>query len=220
MNTPQYLIVRLSDVGEVIIAADPLETDTPASSGTGIYNVQTQYGADASGGSVTTTPFRNAISAAGQRGQGSIVYVPPGVYKVGNLILPSSTSLYLAAGSVLQFTGNKADYTTDWFKSSQNLNGTEWIRTDFNSQDIKIYGRGTIDALGDYAQKTGKFIAHAVVPIGTTRFTFDGPIIRDGGSWTLMPTRSSDVTIDHAKILNRMDLGEVRVLHCLPISEY
>ncbi|TFK39025.1 hypothetical protein BDQ12DRAFT_745737 [Crucibulum laeve] len=51
-----------------------------------------------------------------------------------------------------------------------------------------------------------KFIVHAVVPTNTTRLIFDGPIIRDGGSWTLVPTRCSSVVIDHAKVLNRMDL--------------
>lgn len=209
MPSPQYLIVRLSEVGEVIIAADPLETNIPPPSGTGIFNVVSQYDADMSGNTVTTASFSKAVAAAGARGQGSIIYVPPGIYQVGNIILPSSTSLYLSPGSSLRFTGNRADYTNDWRKTSQNLDGTEWIRTAFGSNDIKIYGRGTIDALGDYAQKTGKFISHAVVPMNTTRFTFDGPIIRDGGSWTLMPTRSSYVTIDHAKILNRMDLSEV-----------
>jgi polygalacturonase len=209
MATPRYLIVRLSEVGEVIIAADPLETNIPPSSGTGIFNVVTQYGADASGNRVTTAAFTNAINAAGSRGQGSIIYVPPGIYEIGNLILPSQTSLYLAAGSSLRFTGNRADYTLDWVKTSIPLDGTEWIRTAYGSSDIKIYGRGTIDGLGSYAQKTGKFIAHAVVPIATTRFTFDGPLIRDGSSWTLMPTRSSHVTINNAKILNRMNLKEV-----------
>lgn len=210
MASPRYIIVRIAGVNEVIIAADPLETDIPPSSGTGIFNVVTQYGADNSGSSVTTTAFTNAVNAAGSRGQGSIIYVPPGIYNVGNIVLPSRTSLYLSAGSSLRFTGNRGDYIKHWRKDSQGLDGTEWISTAFYSSDIKIYGRGTIDAYGDYAQKTGKFICHAVVPIATTRFVFDGPLIRDGGSWTLMPTRSSYVTIDHTKVLNRMDLGEVR----------
>lgn len=209
MDTARYVIVRIADVGEVIIAADPLETNKPASSGTGIFNVVSRYGADNTGSTVTTAAFRSALHDAGIRGQGSIVYVPPGVYYIGNLILPSSTSLYLEAGSSLLFTGNRSDYTKDWTKTSQGLDGTEWIRTAHNTHDIKICGRGTIDVRGDYGQKIGKFIAHAVVPLNTTQFTFDGPLIRDGGSWTLIPTRSSHVTVDHAKIFNRMDLGEV-----------
>lgn len=214
MNDPQYLIVKLEGIEELVIVADPLETDIPPDSGTGIFNViSTPYSADSTGKTVTTTAFTSALHDAGLRGQGgqaSIVYVPPGTYSIGNLILPSLTSLYLSPGSILRFTGNSADYRIDWFKSSQELNGTEWIRTAHDSHDIKIYGRGIIDVRGDYGQNEGRFIAHAVVPMATTRFTFDGPTIRDGGSWTIMPTRSSYVTIDHAKVLNRMDLGEVR----------
>ncbi|KAF8061692.1 pectin lyase fold/virulence factor [Lyophyllum atratum] len=208
LATPEYIIVHSSGVEELIIAADPLEVNTPPSSGVGIYNVVSEYGADASGSTLSTTAFRNAIQAAGARGKGSIVYVPPGVYPVGNLILPSDISLYLSPSSALRFTANSSDYTTDWKKTSQNLNGTEWIRTAYESRNIKIFGRGTIDGNGAYAQRTGKFIAHAVVPINTTNFVFDGPVIRDGGSWTLVPTRSSYVTIDHAKVFNRMNLGE------------
>ncbi|GLB35525.1 putative glycosyl hydrolases family 28 [Lyophyllum shimeji] len=205
---PEYLIIHSSGVEELILAADPLETNVPPSSGTGIFNVVSQYGADASGTKSSTTAFQNAIRAAGARGQGSIVYVPPGVYPVGNLVLPSDVSLYLAPSSSLRFTANSSEYTTDWKKTSQNLNGTEWIRTAPGSRNIKIFGRGTIDANGKYAQQTGKFIAHAVVPLNTTNFVFDGPVIRDGGSWTLVPTRSSYVTINHAKVFNRMNLGE------------
>lgn len=209
MSKPDYVIVRLSDVGEVIIAADPLETNIPPSSGANVFNVVTQFGADTSGGSLSTAAFQNALQVANNHGQGSIVFVPPGVYLIGNLILPSDISLYLSPASSLRFTGNSSDYETHWKKGSQNLNGTEWIRTAPGSHNIKIYGRGTIDANGAYAQKTGKFIAHAVVPLNTTNFVFDGPVIRDGGSWTLMPTRSSYVTIDHTKVFNRMNLGEV-----------
>ncbi|KXN84607.1 hypothetical protein AN958_12288 [Leucoagaricus sp. SymC.cos] len=117
----------------------------PPASGAGIFSVLTQHGADASGNSVTTAAFTDAINAGGARGQGSVIYVPAGTYPIGNLILPSSTSLYLATGSVLRFTGHSTDYRTDWYKPSQNRNGTKWIRTAFDPHSIKIYGRGFID---------------------------------------------------------------------------
>ncbi|RDB24227.1 hypothetical protein Hypma_008590 [Hypsizygus marmoreus] len=208
MKEPVYIIIYIKNSKrQLIIAADPLDTAPPVS-GKGVFNVVTQYGADASGKSLSTNAFMTALLAANSYGKGSIVYVPPGVYPIGNLVLPSFISLYLAPGSVLRFTGNRADYTKHWHKNSQNLDGTEWIRTAHKSRDIKVFGRGTIDANGLVAQKKTKFIAHAVVPLNTTNFVFDGPVIRDGGSWTLMPTRSSYVTIDHAKVLNRMNLGE------------
>lgn len=59
--------------------------------------------------------------------------------------------------------------------------------------------------------RTGKFIAHAVVPMATTRFTYDGPLIRHFAARTLMVTRSNNVIVDHAKVLNVLSMGEVRL---------
>ncbi|PPQ67563.1 hypothetical protein CVT24_002843, partial [Panaeolus cyanescens] len=208
MDNPHYMIIRIpGGYRELIICADPLEMDAPPSTGSGIFNVVTNFGADPTGTSLSTTSFAQAMSAASSNG-GGIVYVPPGVYPVGNIIIPSAVSLYLAGGSVLRFTGNQQDYTTDWLKTSQGRNGTEWITTAHNSADIKIYGRGTIDCNGEYALRTGRFIAHAVVPMATTRFTYDGPLIRHCAAWTLMVTRSNNVIIDHAKVLNALSMGE------------
>lgn len=97
-----YLIVKINDLKEFVIVADPLETDIPPSSGSGIFNVL-DYGADDTGASITKG-IQTAMDAAGTI-PGSIVYVPPGLYSVGNLMLRSQTSLYLAGGSVLRFTG-------------------------------------------------------------------------------------------------------------------
>jgi len=140
MEDPHYMIIRLpGGYSPVVICADPLDTNAPAASGSGIFNVVTQFGADKSGQSLSTDAFVNALRAAKDNG-GGIVYVPAGVYPIGNLIIPSRISLYLAAGSVLRFTGNKADYRTDWHKTSQDRDGTEWIRTAHNTEDIKSMG--------------------------------------------------------------------------------
>lgn len=49
LSSPRYLIVKINNLKDLVIAADALETNVPASSGTGIYNVKTQYGADSTG---------------------------------------------------------------------------------------------------------------------------------------------------------------------------
>ncbi|RYP05018.1 hypothetical protein DL764_004093 [Monosporascus ibericus] len=78
---------------------------------------------------------------------GDIVYVPPGLYTIGNLLLRNQTFLNLAGGSVLKFTGNPADYKSLYTKLDLGPD-TWWIRTEFNSTGINVYGRGTID-VGD-----------------------------------------------------------------------
>ena len=142
----EYLIVKLDGRADLVIAADPAETDRPASSGPRIHNV-IQYGADGTGSAMSTSAVQGAVDAATAAGGGT-VYVPAGVYKVGNVVLKSNVSLYLEPGAVFRFTGNPADYTKNWHKDSQNRDITWWISTAFGSSNIRVYGRGTLDSDG------------------------------------------------------------------------
>ena len=146
-----YLIININDEEEFVILADPTETDVPASSGSGIFNVL-DYEADKTGAAITTG-IQAALDAA-NAAKGGTVYVPAGTYQVGNLIISNNTSLYLAGGSVLRFTGNPADYTQNYTKGGLGP-GTWWIRTAFDTVNAKVYGRGTIDGNGYVYQKSG-----------------------------------------------------------------
>ncbi|WP_372663506.1 glycosyl hydrolase family 28 protein [Cohnella sp.] len=210
IQNDEYLIVKIPGLRALVIAADPGEVGAPSSSGTGIYNVTSApYNADSSGTNMNTTAFQNAINdAANYAGGQGIVYVPTGVYKVGNLELKSDVALYLQGGSVLRFTGVKSDYTVHWHKDSQNRDVTWWIYTQTGANNVKIYGRGTIDGNGKYAVETNNFASNIIVPMATTNFTFDGPLIRESGSWAVTPARSNDLTFKNMKIFNRFDMGE------------
>jgi len=109
-----YLIIKINTLEEFIICVDPPETNVPSSSGAGIYNVL-QHGADNTGAAITAG-IQKALNAAGAS-PGSTVFVPPGLYYIGNLVVPSKTSLYLAGGSVLRFTGNPKDYNNNFNKT-------------------------------------------------------------------------------------------------------
>ena len=68
--------------------------------------------ADLLGSRLTIYAFEAVISAVHQSEiNDPIVYVAAAVYFIGNLVLPSKTSLYLASGAVLCFTGGPQDYT-------------------------------------------------------------------------------------------------------------
>lgn len=197
-----YLILKVNGQKEFVIVADPNETDVPPSSGDGIFNVM-DYNADDTGEKLTTA-VQDALDAA-EKASGGIVYVPKGLFLVGNIIIPSHTSLYLAGGSVLRFTGNPDDYNQTYNKPGLGP-GTWWISTAINSTDCKIYGRGTIDANGYDYQKSKKHVAQVIVPVATKRFIADGPLIRESSFWTVVPTQSEDVQLLNLKILNRVDM--------------
>ena len=148
LSASTYVIVEINNLKRLVIAADPLETDIPASSGAGIHNItHSPYNADSTGATMATASIQKAIDDAHNRG-GGIVYVPAGVFKCGNLYLKSNVTFYLAGGSVILGTGRGADYVTDFNKSSLGKDGTFFIRTMSGSHDITIRGRGTIDGKG------------------------------------------------------------------------
>ncbi|KAH9437464.1 hypothetical protein MCOR27_007234 [Pyricularia oryzae] len=201
-----YLIVRLNDSKNTkgfVVMIDPIEENVPQPRGNGIYNVL-DYKADDTGASLNTG-IQSALDAAGAR-PGSIVYVPPGLYLTGNLVLPSRTSLYLAGGAVLRFTGVMADYKM-MYKKSDLFPGTWWITTEPGSVDVKVYGRGTIDGNGEKT-RDNKFMASMLVPSGTTNFRVDGVLVRDSSFWGVVAVQSEGVYMVNLKVLNRFGITQ------------
>lgn len=221
-----YLIVKIDDKKEFVIVADPTEKDVPKPDDQGVYNVL-DYGADRTGKTVTDG-IQKAMDEA-SKSTGNIVYVPPGLYSISNLLLRNRTSLYLAGGSVLRFTGNPADYKALFTKSDLKMQGTWWIQTEFDSADIKVFGRGTVDGNG-FNTRQNKFLADLLVPVGTKNFQCDGILVRDSSFWAVTPIQSEEVTFTNLKILNRFDVtqddgfdavesSKVRVIRAIAISK-
>ncbi len=233
----------------LVIAADPLETDIPASSGPGIYNVaNAPYHADNTGATITSDAIQQAIDDAHAAG-GGIVFIPAGVYTSSNLTLKSNVTFYLAGGAVIVGTGRGEDYRNDFRKDSIS-DGTYFIRTETNSENITMRGRGTIDGKGiemrkrkmvnpprkeglpeERQHKNGQgFINNLVVPMATSNFTFDGLTLRDGGFWAFLIVRSDNVKITNYKGFqdlftledDAIDVNEsqnVLVKHAIAISD-
>ncbi|MEV0738131.1 hypothetical protein AB0I51_19615 [Streptomyces sp. NPDC050549] len=122
VQNDEYLIVKLDGRPNLVIAADPAETNRPATGGTGVFNVQSApYSAQPNTGAYTTTAFQTALNDAVAYGSANstqgIVYVPAGVYTLGNLYLRSNLALYLAPGAVLRYTGEAAHYVVNGHKN-------------------------------------------------------------------------------------------------------
>jgi hypothetical protein len=208
----EYLIVKLDGRPGLVIAIDPLETNRPAESGTGIFNVRNAPYNAQPGSGYSTTPFQNALNDAaawgGANGRQGIVYVPAGVWTLGTIYLRSNLALYLAPGAVLRYTGERANYDVHWHKDSQNRDITWFISTRYSSSNISIYGRGTIDGNGQASLGPGNLGVNLLTPVYTTNFRVDGITFRESSSWAIMPIRSEDVGFTNLKIFNRFDMGE------------
>ncbi len=217
----------------LIISADPMQTDVPAASGEGIFNITAApYAVDPS--KMTDRAVTEAIqkalddasaygSVAGNRN--GVVYIPAGVYYVGDLVVSSNTYLYLEGGAVLRITDDSSLLTVDGTKTSmvdpngkQGVDYTWWISTAFEetdvdtvigSYDIRIGGRGTLDGRDaqywDTAAEGNHLVGqNTVVPIGCSYFTLEGLTIRDAVCWSVVAVRSDHLTFDNLKLLNRI----------------
>ena len=217
----------------LIISADPMQTDVPAASGEGIFNVTAApYSVDPSQmtDKEVTEVIQKALNDASAYGsvQGNkngVVYVPAGVYYVGDLVISSNTYLYLEGGAVLRITDDSTLLSVDGTKTSmvdpngkQGVDYTWWISTAFEeieidkvngSYDVRIGGRGTLDGRDahywDTASEGNHWVGqNTVVPIGCSYFTLEGLTIRDAVCWSVVAVRSDHLTFDNLKLLNRI----------------
>ncbi|MFI6094722.1 glycosyl hydrolase family 28-related protein [Lentzea sp. NPDC051213] len=229
LDRSRYLIVKIDDLRELVILADPEERAAPAAQGPWIFNVAADFGADPTGTILATEAVQAAIDAAYTAG-GGVVYVPEGVFSIGSIVLRSRVHLYLAGGSVLRATADPADYLTKFHHDSLGMDGTWLISTAPGSSGITISGRGTIDGQGARMRKESRYLNHLLVPVGTRGFTVNGVIGRDSGSWAFLPSRCSDVTITHYKgfqtqlqfendVIDINECQDVTVRHTIAICE-
>lgn len=230
----EYLIVKVDGRRNLVLAIDPAETNRPAPSGTGVHHVRSApYSAQPDTGGYSTTAFQNALNDAAAwgsaNGRQGIVYVPAGVWTLGNLYLRSNLALYLEPGAVLRYTGVRDNYTTHWHKDSQNRDVTWFISTRYSSTNITIYGRGVIDGNGAASLQPSNLGVNLLVPVHTYGFTADGITFRESSSWAVTPTRSTNVSLRNIKMFNRFDMGEndgidvmesanVRVTHAIGVG--
>ncbi|MGW6276939.1 glycosyl hydrolase family 28-related protein [Kribbella sp. NPDC055071] len=225
LDRSRYLIVKIDELRELVIAADPAEVLPEGE----LFNVATDFGADPTGVTLATRAIQAAIDAA-HAARGGVVLVPAGVFTIGSIVLRSHVRLYLAGGSVLRATGDPRDYEFKFRHPSLGMDGTWLISTEPGSSDITVFGRGTIDGQGARMREYGGFLIQLLVPVGTRGFTLDGVIGRDSGSWAFLPSRCSDVHITNYKgfqtqlqfendVLDINECQDVTVRHAIAICE-
>ena len=52
------------------------------------------------------------------------------------------------------------------------------------------------------------FMAQMVVPVGTTNFIYDGPLVRDSSFWAVVPIQIENALITNLKVLDRFDVTQ------------
>lgn len=223
-----YLILRLNNGKRLVIAADAMETDVPDSTGEGIFNIlEAPYNAERTGTFLSTDAIQKAIDDASrygtEHGTRGTVYVPNGVYQTSSLVLKSNMELYLEGGAVIRATLDGSKYVVRGNKNSIGKDVIHFLYTENNrianpydpkyhepenyieSKNMKVYGRGTIDARGRDLEKEAGLLSQSLIPMNCSEFAADGLILRDTGVWSVAPGLSNNLEFTNLKILNTMN---------------
>ncbi len=207
LDRSRYLMIQINKLQNLVILADPLEVDPPTATGDGIFNVrQAPYLADNTEAEKVTEILQRAIDDAHAAGGGT-VYVPAGVYQIASLMMKSNVAIYLEGGAVLRGTGRRADYVQDNPGSQMSAVSTV-IRFTEGDSNMKVLGRGTIDANGEllYDNDGGKdptaLRLCLLRPNKNSHVTFDGITVSHGRTWTVVPQQSDNILIQNFKVLN------------------
>jgi len=203
----RYLLININDMKNLVIIADPLEEDIPASKGEGIYNIDhPPYSADKTGSENATAVLQSAIDAANSAG-GGIVYIPNGVYRISSVTIRSNVHIYMEGGAVLQGTGVPTNYRKE-NPASNSQSITTFIHFAEDASNMRIYGRGTLDANGEVLYDNGgskdpdALRICGLRPNKNSGIVIDGIIVSHGRTWTVVPQQSDHVVIQNVKVLN------------------
>ena len=123
-----------------------LATLLSSSAATAIFNVK-DYGAAGDGKQMETEALNKAIAACANAGGGT-VYLPPGNYLSGTIVLKSHVTFELDAGAAVLAANEPEDYP---LVSNPWGNRTNQMASLFYAEDatnITLAGRGTVDGQG------------------------------------------------------------------------
>jgi polygalacturonase len=206
---PAYLVVQINELEKLVILADRPEVDVPQAKGEGIYNVRaTAYNADSTGVTSAQSAIQKAIDDASNAG-GGIVYIPYGLYQIKqNLALKDNVSLYIEAGSVLKAIADRSEYPM--------VSGIDPAVIIHDAENVKIYGRGEINASGlaimnpdlGFTEQSVEHPRRRVIETDHAQnVVLDGIIVKDGTGWTVELKRSDTVDVQEIKVLNHKDIN-------------
>ena len=222
---PAYLILS-PDTGErLFILMDPPENAPPNPNAANVINVGTLPGVDNTGATSMTTLIQGAIDSA-STGAAKTVYVPEGIYQVGELWMRDNMTLYLADGAILQVPAKFSPQATEAQREAQRQANLAHILTaDESGSAIEgclhavirmngvtnshLKGRGIIDGSGSYLRHNVEMedydsqSKYNLLKIeDSNNCSVDGVMTLDTAFWNTIVYRSDQISITNYKVIN------------------
>lgn len=184
-----------------------------------------RYGAVADGKALDSPAINRAIDACTQAG-GGIVYIRPGVYRSGTVILKSNVTLYVEAGAVILGSLDMRDYAGQAGPSERGDANKYHLIYARGEENVTLAGPGRLDGQGQtFWEPSGRaplapedqwaeVTAHAWKKKASGRpspmlefvecrwLRIEGIRIENSAGWTLRPINCDNVVIEGVSIKN------------------
>ena len=222
VDGPRYVMLEIDDLEPLCLLLDPEETEAPRPHEAGVTEAVAPD-LDPTGQRVATRAIQTLIDRVSARG-GGILYFGPGLYRTGTLLLKSNVSLYLHGDAVLLGARSASDFPPIGSGSHKGKTATaRALLYAIEAHDVRVFGRGVIDANGDGTDFKG--ILAAMGLIRCDRLRLEGITLLNGRGWTVVGF-SQHVNIQRFKSLQPMlhatddaldicNCQDVQIDHCL-----
>src|ERR1035438_1020295 len=124
----------------------PQSLDQPLSPGRSLFDVR-RHGAKGDGISKDTAAIQTAIDACTAAG-GGVVYLPPGRYLSGTVVLKDNVTFLLEAGATLLGSTDLADYRHQSGPPARGDANGKHLLFARDARNVTVTGAGTIDGQG------------------------------------------------------------------------
>jgi polygalacturonase len=196
LKEPRKLHLTLNEQARFFVFAHGLEAEPPRQGGPGVFDLPS-FGVASAPEAVQTAAIQRAIDEVAARR--CTLFVPPGIYRCGQLRMRSDVTLYLAPGAILKGTGALADYPSGEL-------GTQQV--DFTDcRNVRIYGRGVIDGQGRALRLSGRNSSSSRSKLirmdRAQSCVVEDVILRDSGRWSIHLVESAaDIRFTNFKLIS------------------
>ncbi len=174
------------------------------------FNI-TDYGANGNGTTLCTEAINKAIQDCNKSGGGR-VYVPPGKYLSGTIVMKDNVELYLERGSTLLASTRHEDFPRmpqPKYRSQKDPGG--WFSLIYANEvsNFGIRGFGTIDGQGNLQKPRPELLGgdrdgrpRSILFISCNQIRIEGVTMIHSGIWNQHYLNCEDVIVDKIEVYN------------------
>jgi polygalacturonase len=200
-----HLFIKINDLEDFMLVADPPETDRPDLSDANVQNIM-DFNVDNTGNRVETKKIQQAIDLVIASADKEILYFPKGCYKTGSIAVNGDMKIYMEDGSLIKGTTDMMDYPEPQYYTAFDKIYKRKLILVHNSNHFELFGRGVIDgegaALNDKYQTIESKLIDLFETISCKNVVVRDVIFRNSSNWACLLTRTDDSHINNVKILN------------------